>query len=122
VAWVAPAGKDGGVDIVAFTDPLGASGPRIKVQVKRHTTGKISAIDLRAFMAVLGPNDVGMFVTATEFTTDAMVEARQQETRRISLIGLKGLLELWIEHYPRVEEAERQLLPLRPVYFLAQLD
>lgn len=122
VAWVAPAGKDGGVDIVAFTDPLGASGPRIKVQVKRHTAGKINAIDLRAFMAVLGPNDVGMFVTATEFTSDAMAEARQQESRRVSLIGLKGLLDLWIEHYPRIDEAERQLLPLQPVYFLATTD
>lgn len=122
VAWVAPAGKDGGVDIVAFTDPLGASGPRIKVQVKRHTTGKINAIDLRAFMAVLGPNDVGMFVTATEFTSDAMAEARQQESRRVNLIGLKGLLDLWIEHYPRIDEAERQLLPLQPVYFLAATD
>ena len=122
VAWVAPAGKDGGVDIVAFTDPLGASGPRIKVQVKRHTSGKISAIDLRAFMAVLGPNDVGMFVTSTEFTSEAMVEARQQETRRVSLIGLKGLLDLWIEHYARIDDAERQLLPLQPVYFIASTD
>lgn len=119
VAWVAPPGKDGGVDIVAFTDPLGASGPRIKVQVKRHTTGKISAIDLRAFLAVLGPNDVGMFVTATEFTADAMAEARQQESRRVSLIGLKELLDLWTENYPRIDETERQLLPLQPVYFLA---
>lgn len=122
VAWVAPAGKDGGVDIVAFTDPLGAIGPRIKVQVKRHTTGKINAIDLRAFMAVVGPNDVGMFVTATEFTSDAMAEARQQESRRVSLIGLKGLLDLWIEHYARIDESERQLLPLQPVHFLAGSD
>lgn len=122
VAWVAPAGRDGGVDIVAFTDPLGASGPRIKVQVKRHTSGKISAIDLRAFMAVLGPNDVGMFVTSTEFTSEARAEARQQETRRVSLIGLKELLDLWIEHYARIHDAERQLLPLQPVYFISSTD
>lgn len=31
---VAPRGKDGGIDIVAYTDPLGAKIPRIKVQVK----------------------------------------------------------------------------------------
>lgn len=119
VAWIAPPGKDGGVDIVALTDPLGANGPRIKVQVKRHTTGKISAMDLRAFMAVLGQNDVGMFVTSSEFTSDAMAEARQQETRRVSLVGLKDLLELWIDHYETIEDEERRLLPLRPVHFLA---
>ncbi len=119
VPWVAPAGKDGGVDIVAFTDPLGATGPRIKVQVKRHNTGKISAVDLRAFLAVLGQQDVGIYVTTSDFTSDAMAEARQQETRRVTLIGLTDLLELWSEHYSKIEEADRSLLPLQPVYFLA---
>ena len=31
--FVSPKGKDGGLDIVAYRDPLGASEPRIKVQV-----------------------------------------------------------------------------------------
>jgi len=34
VAWVAPPGPDGGVDVIAQSDPLGINGPRIKVQVK----------------------------------------------------------------------------------------
>ena len=34
VEWVSPPGKDGGVDIIAHTDPLGTQVPRIKVQVK----------------------------------------------------------------------------------------
>jgi hypothetical protein len=33
VSWVSPPGKDKGIDIIAYTDPLGASTPRIKVQV-----------------------------------------------------------------------------------------
>ena len=32
VSWIAPPGKDGGVDILAYTDALGTQGPRIKVQ------------------------------------------------------------------------------------------
>ncbi len=32
--FVAPRGKDGGVDVIAYVDPLGAKTPRIKVQVK----------------------------------------------------------------------------------------
>ena len=36
IAYVSPPGPDRGLDILAFTDPLGASGPRIKVQVKRR--------------------------------------------------------------------------------------
>jgi restriction system protein len=36
VSWVAPQGKDRGIDIIAYTEPLGASVPRIKVQVKHR--------------------------------------------------------------------------------------
>jgi restriction system protein len=36
VAWVSPPGKDRGLDILAFRDPLGTEDPRIKVQVKRE--------------------------------------------------------------------------------------
>jgi len=36
VSWIAPPGKDGGIDIVAWNDPLGTKPPRIKVQVKRE--------------------------------------------------------------------------------------
>jgi predicted Mrr-cat superfamily restriction endonuclease len=34
--YVAPPGPDGGIDLIAHTDPLGTTGPRIKVQVKRR--------------------------------------------------------------------------------------
>jgi len=36
VYWRAKPGKDGGIDLLAFNDPLGTKPPRIKVQVKRH--------------------------------------------------------------------------------------
>lgn len=44
VGWVAPPGKDGGVDIMAWTDPLGTRPPRIKVQVKRHASASSSRL------------------------------------------------------------------------------
>lgn len=118
VSWIAPPGRDGGIDILAHTDPLGINMPRIKVQVKRRTD-KISVEGLRSFMAVLGEQDVGLFVSAGGFTRDAESEARTQEKRKITLLGLEQLFDLWLEHYAKVEEADRQLLPLKPVYFLA---
>lgn len=36
ISWIAPPGKDGGIDILAASDPLGTKPPRIKVQVKRQ--------------------------------------------------------------------------------------
>jgi restriction system protein len=119
VAWIAPPGPDRGIDIVAYTDPLGATGPRIKVQVKRRSD-RIAVQEVRSFMAVLSATDVGIFVSRGGFTADAHTEARHQENRRISLLGTEELLELWVAHYAAIPEEHRALLPLKPVYFLAQ--
>lgn len=118
VSWVSPPGPDKGVDIVAYTDPLGTKNPRIKVQVKRHE-GSIGADGLRSFMALLGDQDVGIYVCAGGFTSNAESEARTQERRRLTLIDLEKLFDLWVEHYEKLSEADKQLLPLRPVYYLA---
>lgn len=117
VPWVAPQGKDGGVDILAFTDALGAQGPRIKVQVKRWTN-KVAADGIKAFIANLGGGDVGIYVALGGFTKDAEDVVRNQETKRITLIDGPRLLELWIEHYGRLDDQARQRLPLTPIYFL----
>jgi len=118
VAWVAPPGPDKGVDIVAYTDPLGASGPRIKVQVKRRAD-KIAVAEIRSFFAVLGNADVGIFVCLGGFSAEAQAEARNQEVRRISLMDVDELIDLWVEHYDRIPESSRQFLPLKPIYYLA---
>ena len=118
VPWTAPPGKDGGVDIVAYTDPLGATGPRIKVQVKRHNSGSVGAPDLRSFLAVLGQQDVGIFVATNGFTSDAHKEARAQESRRIMLIDLDRLVSLWVENYSKLDDEAQAMFPIRPVYFL----
>jgi restriction system protein len=119
VLWVAPPGPDRGIDILAGSDPLGVQDPRIKVQVKHRFTSATDVSDLRAFMAVLGPRDVGIFVSAGGFTKAARDEARNHETRRLTLLDLEQLLDLWISHYGRITEDKKIMLPLRPVYYLA---
>lgn len=119
VAWVAPPGRDGGVDILAFNDPLGTRPPRIKVQVKRNANSpRIDVTGLRSLMAVLGEDDVGLFVALSGFTRDAESEARQSH-RRLTLLDTAALVELWTAHYGKLDDAARQRLPLRPVWFLA---
>jgi restriction system protein len=118
VAWDAPPGPDKGVDILAYNDPLGARGPRIKVQVKRRAD-KIPVQEVRSFMAVLSTSDVGIFLSTGGFTSEAHAETRQQETRRLTLLGMDELIDLWIEHYERLPESDKQRLPLRPIYYLA---
>jgi len=117
VDWIAPPGKDEGIDIVAYTDPLGMKGPRLKVQVKRRAD-RVGFEELRSFLSVLGDDDRGLYVAIGGFTNDAQAKARAQEKRRITLIDLEKLFDLWIEHYEKVDEESRRLLPLKPIYFL----
>ena len=119
VLWQAPPGPDRGIDLIAHTDPLGTTNPRIVVQVKRYAANKVTSDALRAFLAVLGDKDVGIFICTGGFTADAEREARTQERRRLTLIDLNKLVALWIEHSHKLDDAERQRLPLKPVHFLA---
>lgn len=117
IAWKSPPGPDKGLDILAYTDPLGASGPRIKVQVKRRQD-KAPAESIRSFMAILGDKDIGLYVCTGGFTSSAESEVRDQQTRRLTLMDASQMVQLWIEHYDRIPEEHRLLLPLRPIYFL----
>lgn len=121
VNWISPPGKDGGLDIVAYSDPLGTKPPRIKVQVKRRKD-PIGVEELRSFLALINEDDVGIYVTTGSFTKDAADLARHQERRRITLIDRVRLVDLWVEYQDKVALDKRDALPLKPIYFLAPED
>jgi restriction system protein len=116
LVWIAPKGRDGGLDLLAQGDPLGVKGPRIKGQVKRRDQ-KTTEDELRSFLSLIEQDDVGVYISLGGFTRDAEESARRA-SRRITLIDGDGFLDLWVEHYDRVDEDGRQLLPIKPVYFL----
>lgn len=118
ISWIAPPGKDGGIDILAASDPLGTKPPRIKVQVKRQEQ-KIDVNGLRSFMALLGDGDVGIFVSVGGFTKDAEGEARNQEKRKITLLDNEKLFDLWTQYQGKLNDDDRRRLPLKSVHFLA---
>ena len=118
VSWVAPAGQDGGIDLIAHRDPLGTEAPRIKVQAKRRAD-KVDVDTIKAFLSSLGNQDVGIFVALGGFTSHVESTVRSQENRLVTLIDFERLMDLWIEHYNKLEESSRQLLPLKPIYYLA---
>lgn len=121
VSWVSPPGKDNGVDVIAFTDPLGTTGPRVKAQVKRWQS-KVDSDGLKSFLATLSPGDVGLYICLAGFTKDAQDYARNQETRRVTLIDARRFFDLWVENYSRLADEARRRLPIVPVYFLAPRD
>jgi restriction system protein len=86
--------------------------------VKREQNTVTVAV-LRSFMALLGDSDVGIFVSTGGFTKDAEGEARTQQSRQVTLINLKRLFELWIDHIAKFDQDAKDLFPLKPIYFLA---
>jgi restriction system protein len=118
VSWVSPPGKDDGVDIIAFSDPLGMRPPRMKVQVKRYDK-PVAVGDVSSFMGNLGAEEVGLFVSTGNFTKDAEQKVRTDKQHRVTLIGLDALVKLWVQHYDKLGQEAKLRLPLRPVYFLA---
>jgi restriction system protein len=116
LVWIAPKGRDGGLDLLAQGDPLGVKGPRIKGQVKRRGE-KTTEEELRSFLSLIEQDDVGVYISLAGFTRGAEELARRA-SRRITLIDGDAFLDLWVEHYDRVDEEGKQLLPIKPVYFL----
>ncbi len=116
--FVAPKGKDGGIDIAAYRDPLGTDSPRIKVQVK-HRESSATVQEIRQLMGILRKDgDVGIFISSGGFTADAKMGARDSLVH-VELIDLPRFLELWQDFFPKLDDEDKARLPLMPVYFLA---
>lgn len=116
---VAPPGPDGGTDILAYPDPLGAKTPHVRVQVKHRKTQKATREEIAALRGIIRQDrEIGLFVSSGGFTPAAIAEARNG-TVHIKLMDPDDVLKSWIAHYDRLTEEDRGLLRLRPVYFLA---
>ena len=119
--FVAPRGKDGGIDVIAYQDPLGTESPRIQVQIKhRETSANVQ--EIRQLMGLLQKaGDVGIFVSSGGFTSDAKSAARTSHIH-IELIDLARFISLWQDFYNKMSDEDKSLLPLTPIYFLAKGD
>ena len=122
IAFDAPRGPDGGIDIIAYNDPLGTKPPRIVVQVKHYPTSPISPDYIRSLGGTLHrPSDVGIFVTSGTFSKRAIQEARSS-SKHIELIDIERFIELWQEYYGNLSDEKKSKLPLHPIYFLGNVD
>ena len=62
---------------------------------------------------------VGLFVTSGTFSNDARHAARTSHIH-IERVDMVRFIELWIEHYPAMDEEDRALLRLRTIHVLAE--
>ncbi|MFM6007043.1 MAG: restriction endonuclease [Sphaerospermopsis kisseleviana] len=115
--FIAPKGKDGGLDVIAYQDPLGTVSPRIKVQIK-HRESPATVDEIRQLRGVLQKDgDVGIFVSTGGFTGDAKNETRSSHTH-IELIDFDRFISLWQQFYEKLPDEDKKRLPLTPIYFL----
>lgn len=122
IAHDSPKGPDGGIDVIAYTDPLGTKPPRIIVQVKHKPVSSISADEIQKLVGTMKrESDVGIFVTSGDFSKPAKTEARISG-KHIELIDYTRFKELWIEYYDKMKDETKNMLPLRPIYFLGISD
>ena len=118
--YVAPRGKDGGVDIIAYKDPIGASYPHIKIQVKYRQDTKATAQEIQQLKGTLvQSNDIGMFVSLAGFTPDARNVAKTSNIH-IELIDFGRFIELWQEFYDKLPDEDKSRMQITPVYFVAE--
>ena len=115
--FIAPKGKDGGVDIIAYLDPLGAKTPRIKVQVKHKPDTVIGASDIRALLGVLRAGDIALFVTSGTFSSDAR-NTSTSSREFIRLIDGDEFIDMWQEYYDKMSDDDKNMLPLKRIAFL----
>jgi restriction system protein len=120
--FISPKGKDGGLDIVAYHDPLGATSPRLKVQVKHRPDASVPVDDIRSLTGLLNKDgDIGLFVTSGTFTSEAERSARESH-RHIKLLDIENFIDLWQEFYMNLTDDDKNMLPLHSIYFLGSND
>lgn len=118
ISTIAERGPDGGIDIIAYTDPLGTSQPRIIVQVKHRPNDAVSSDEIQKLSGTLKRNsDVGIFVSSGRFSKPATKEAVNSR-EHIELIDFDRFTSLWEEYYNKFTDEQKNMLPLQPIFFL----
>lgn len=115
--FIAPKGKDGGVDVIAYKDPIGSTTPHIKIQIKYRQDTKATSQELRQLKGILTTNDIGVFISISGFASDALKEFKHSSPH-IELIDLERFIELWQEFYEKMKDEDKALMPISPVYFV----
>src|SRR5262249_34579691 len=113
VCAVAPAGPDGGVDIVAGRGPLGLDAPKVVVQVKSGA----GAVGAEVIQQLLGARatlqaDQALLVAWGGITKQAKVQADSQRFI-LRVWDAEAFMAALLRVYPLLPEALRSDLPLR---------
>ena len=106
------------IDLICYRDPLGFSSSRILVHIANRSQVSTSE-GLTMFRGLLKEGEVGLFITFGGATSQLKDFALNHTQNQIRLIDLEKFIELWIENLEKIDWEKRNLLPLKPIYFLS---
>lgn len=112
-ARVTPKTGDGGVDVIAHTDPLGFQPPIIKVQCKR-ITDQTSRPDVDRLLGTLGDGEFGLFINLGSFARGAYELERNRP--KLRLVNGAAFVEIFLENYEKLSPKYRSMIPLKQIY------
>ena len=88
---------DGGIDGIIFEDNLGLD--RIYIQAKRYSPGnKVKRPELQAFIGAIEDVQKGVFITTSQFTSEAITYADKQQQKHLKLIDGAFLAKLLVKY------------------------
>ena len=102
--FIAPKGKDGGIDITAYLPET-----------------SIGASDIRALLGVLRAGDIALFVTSGTFSPDAK-NTGTSSREFIRLIDGDEFIDMWLEFDDKMTDDDKNMLPLKRISFLGNND
>lgn len=108
--------RDLGVDIVAHADPLGVTGPILKIECKSGSSS-IGAPDVKKLRGVLNSGEKGVLIALGGFSTDAL--HTEQNDSNLILVDADRLVDLFLSSYDRLSSEVRHQFPLRQVYVVS---
>jgi len=119
---LSPPGRDGGVDIIASTGPLGLLEPRICVQVKSSNSpiGTEVYNQLKGTMSTLNATH-GLLVSWGGFTSPLKNDSRK-DAFLVRLWGPQEVLEQILEVYPKLDPDVKAKLPLKRIWTLSPAE
>lgn len=111
---------DGGVDVTGELNTANLAAIKLFVQVKRYKRGtRINAGTVKALRQSIPAGGQGAFITTADFQNAASDVALEMGFPRIGLVNGRQLVDLLIEHWPKLPEEFRNKLGLKPGLVLA---
>ena len=123
VAWIAPPEKDHGqIDMVAYTDPLGAKRTAHpgadQAQGAADHDGGHEVVSVGAESA----RTTDLLISSGGFTCEVTEEIGTDTFQKTTLLDLENFFDLWVKYYDKLSDEAKSRFPLKKIYFLCWLE